>query len=189
MNLDNHTFDKHQEYSDGKYSVYSFSGEKGNFKRLACSQESICILPFDLNEHKQIRNVYLTKYKDYLTDSYEVNCLTDTFNTNQFDTHYLAVENSIKEELGISNIDIDDIYYLGQVKHTTPFFKEYKCFALNLTNHLQDQAGWQSPFSEEEMKGKLKNIEKLKFNKILKGDISDSLTLSCSLLLLSYFSE
>jgi hypothetical protein len=189
MNLDNHTFDQHQEYSDGKYSVHSFSGEKGNFRRLSCSQESICVLPFDLNAHRQIRNVYLTKYKDYLTNSHEVNCISKTFDANQFDTQYLAVEDCIKNELGISNFNIDDLYYLGQIKHSLPFSKEYKCYALNLTPHIQDESGWKSPFSEDEIKERLKHIEKIKFNRILKGEVTDTLTLSCSLLLLSYFSD
>jgi len=41
--------------------------------------------------------------------------------------------------------------------------------------------------SDEEIKGKLHTIDKVNFNRILKGEISDSLILGGSLLLLSYF--
>jgi len=180
-------FHKKQEFSDGKYTVYSLSDDKGKFRRLTCEKESICILPFDLNEHQQIRNIYLTKYLDYISGKHEYSCMSQTYDPNVYDSHYDALTSIVTQKLNIDDIDIHDKYYLGTVRHGVPFTKEYKCYAVNLTNYSQDPSGF-SNFSLENDNRSL-SIERVKFNRILKGGISDSLALSCSLLLLSYFSE
>jgi len=116
--------------------------------------------------------------------------MSRTYDSQRFDTYYTAVEECLREELGLPDtFNINDLYYLGQIKHSLPFSKEYKCFGFNLTPYLNDEAGWKSPFSEEDLKSRLKHVEKVKFNKLVKGEVSDSLALSCSLLLLSYFSD
>ena len=186
MNLDISKFNKKEEYADGKYSVYSFSGENRNFRRIVCSDESICILPFDLTDKNNIRNIYLSKYKDYLSDKFDHTCLTDTFNKDEFDSYYEAIESCLNNEMGLQNIDVNDTYYLGKIKHSLPFSKEYRCYGVNLTKYCNDMSGYTNPVQPSDPK---MIIEKIKFNKLIKGDISDSLSLSCALLLLSYFSE
>jgi len=184
---DNTSFDKKQEYTDGKYSMYSFSSNGGNFRRLACSEESICILPFDLNEHDQVKNIYLAKYKDHLLGGVDFTCITDTFDKNKFDSYYNAVEDCAHNELGLSDTDINDIYFLGKVKHGVPFSKEYRCYGINLSNYMKDPSGFSvAGFNPNT---NVQSIEKVRFNRLLKGEVSDSIALSCSLLLLSYFSE
>jgi hypothetical protein len=178
---------KKQEYSDGKYSVYTFSGDSGNFKRLACQQESICLLPFDLNEHGQIRNIYLSKYKDHLLGGTGLTCVTDTFDKNEYDSHYSAIEDCVKNELGISEVNVNSSFYLGKVRHGIPFSKEYRCYGINLSEYMPEPVGFTA--TGVKPNPRFDSIEKVKFNRILKGEIADSLVLSCSILLLSYFSE
>lgn len=185
MTLSN--FNKKEEYNDGKYKVYSFSGEKGNFRRLSCSSESICILPFDVNENNQITNVYLSRYKDHLTGKDEYTCMTKTFNPLNADSYFDLVENCVADELGLKEFELDDAFLLGKVKHGVPFSKEYRCYGINLSNYMQDPSGYV-------VKGavpnpKMDSIDRIKFNRILKGEVNDTLALSCAMLLISYISE
>lgn len=184
MEATNNEIQKNQEYTDGKYSVYSFSNKNGAAaKRIACSQESICILPFDVNEHGQIKNVYLSKYTDYLSDKNSVGCITDSINQDEFDTYFDAVNACIKNELGLSQVEVDDVYFLGKVNHGIPFSKEYKCYGLNLSRFSDPSDFVVSGLNPNPH---INSIEKVRFTRVLNGEISDSLALSCSLLLLSY---
>lgn len=189
MNLSDLQFNKKQEYSDGKYSVFSFSGEKGKFRRIACEQESICIFPFDLNENNQIKHVYVSKYHDYLTNSPEARCITKSFDPNRFESHYEALCDYLKNEFGIDQIELNDVYYLGKVKHTVPFSKEYRCYGVNLTNVSDSPEGFITKLSQTELNDKLHAIEKIKFNRLFSGEVTDSLSLSCAMLLLSYLND
>lgn len=179
-------FNKKEEYSDGKYSIHSFTGPTDKFRRLACSQESICVLPFDINEHEQVRNLYLSKYDDVLLGGQGVTCLTKSFDPNSFDSHFSAVADRLKSWLGLEEIDLDDVYFLGKISHGVPFSKRYSCYAINLSNYSKDNDGFTNfEFSDP----RIGAIEKIRFNRVIKGEVSDSLALACSLLLLSYFSE
>jgi hypothetical protein len=189
MNLGDLQFNKKQEYSDGKYSIFSFSGEKGKFRRLVCEQESICIFPFDLNENNQIRNVYVSKYHDYHTNSPETRCITKTFDSNRFESHYEALCDYLKQEFGIDNLELNDVYYLGKVKHTVPFSKEYRCYGINLSSISDSPEGFNLSLPQSELNNKLHSIEKIKFNRVISGEVNDSLSLSCALLLLSYLND
>jgi hypothetical protein len=189
MNLNNLKFDKKQEYSDGKYSVFSFSGEKGKFKRLSCDNTSICVIPFNTNHANQIKNVFLAKYHDYLSNSSELRCISDTIDLDKSDSHYSALLDCIKNELNLDNIDVNDIYYLGKIKHTVPFSKEYRCYGVNISNFSDDSSNFTPNISQDSLANRLHTLETVKFNRILSGEICDSLTLSASLLLISYLND
>lgn len=189
MNLGNIPFNKKKEYSDGKYSIFSFSGEKGKFRRLSCEKAGLCVFPFDLNENDQVKNVYLKKYHDYLTNSPETKCLTKTFDPNQFDSHYEALCDMLKSELGIDRVDVNDVYYLGKVKHTAPYSHEYRCYGVNLSKHTEDPSGFKVNVPQTELDNRLHTIDRVKFNRIVSGEVCDSLSLSCAMLLLSYLND
>jgi hypothetical protein len=179
MNLSNLVFDKKEEFTDGKYSVHSFSSPEKKFRRISCGEESICIIPFELNENNQIKNIFLLKYTDYLLDGEKFTCITKTFNQNKFDSYFLAVENYLHEKLGISELEVNDLYLLGKITHGIPFTKDYKCYGVNVTNF--------NSLAALSLSDPINSIQKVKFTKVINGDISDSLVLSSSLLLLSYF--
>lgn len=180
-------FNSKEDYSDDKFKVLSFTGEKGNFKRISCSKEAICLLPFDVNENNQIKNVYLAMYHDYVLNGQNRKCITATLEPDEFDTYHESLSNCIDLELGLSDVDVNDLFYLGQIQHTIPFTKTYKCYAVNLTNYSDDPTGFTPKLIEAD--SKLHSIDKVRFGRIMKGEICDTLTLSCSLLLLSYLSE
>ena len=179
---------KKQEYSDDKFSILNFSNDKGKFKRIEAKDESLCILPFDTNEQGQIKNVYLFKYKDYLSDSDESRCITETLDPNTSDSYYEAVVSCLNREAGISEMDVDQVFYLGKVKHTVPFTKSYRCYAVNISDHL-NQEGNLATLPGVEPSQHFHSVEKVRFNRLLKGEVCDSLALACSALLLSYLSE
>lgn len=179
MNQNNLQFNQKEEFSDGKYSIHSFSNLDKTFRRISCKEESICIIPFELNETNQITSVYLLKYTDYLLNGEKFTCLTKTFNQNKFDSYFLAVEDYLHQKLGISELEVNDLYLLGKVTHGLPFSKEYKCYGVNVTNFISA--------STLSLSDPLNSVQRIKFTKVINGDISDSLVLSSSLLLLSYF--
>jgi hypothetical protein len=177
-------FIKKEEYSNPKYSIYSFEKDQNSFQRVASSSESVCILPFDVNAAGKIKNVYLYRYLDAITNQEENRAISATFNTENFSSGYEVLISKIEELFNLKDINIDDLFYLGKVKHSVPFHKEYSCYAINLSNNANDSTGfsldskYSSKFNE--------SIEKVKFNDLLYGKVSDSLALSCALLFLSY---
>ena len=185
MNLSDHN--KLQEYTDDKYSVYSFQqGDGSKVRRITCAGESICILPFDLNEHRQVKHVYLAKHDDYITGKPIVTCISDTLNQDEHDTYLEAVSSCLKNEMGLTQIDVDDIYFLGKLHHSLPFSKEFRCFGVNLSKFIDSGDFAIAGFKPNPH---VASIEKVRLNRLVKGEVTDSLALSCALLLLSYLSE
>jgi hypothetical protein len=180
-------FNSTEDYSDDKFKILNFTGSKGNFKRISCSKEAICLLPFDVNENNQVKNVYLAKYHDYVLGQENHRCLTSTLEPDEFDTYHESISKCIDLELGLNDVDVNNIFYLGQVQHTVPFTKTYKCYAINVTDYCENPSGFTPKILDQE--SKLHSIDKVRFNRIMKGEILDTLTLSCSILLLSYISE
>jgi hypothetical protein len=180
-------FNSTEEYSNNKFKILNFTGDKGNFKRIKSTREAICLLPFDVNENSQIKNVYLAKYHDYVLDGQNHRCITSTLEPDEFNTYHESLSKCIDVELGLDEIELNDIFYLGQIQHTMPFTKTYKCYAINLTKYSEDPSGFTPKVLDPD--SKLHSIEKVRFNRVMKGEIQDTLTLSCSILLLSYISE
>jgi hypothetical protein len=187
--MKNSIINKQEEYSNGKYSILNFTSDKGNATRIVCNQESICIIPFDCfhDESSQIRNVYLAKYTDYVTSEDNHKCITGSLKPDEFNTYHDSLLECIDRELGLSDINVNDLFYLGIIKHSVPFNKSYKCYALDLTKYSNDVSGFIPVLSESNQPNH--TIDKVKFNRVINGEISDSLILSGSLLLLSYRSE
>jgi len=189
MNPKKFHLSRKEDYSDGKYSVHSFLGDGGAFKRITCDQESICVIPFDTDESGKIRNVYLAKHQDHLTDGHMLTCINDSFDRDEFDSYYDAVESCLKNEAGLSEVDVNDVYYLGKIQHTLPFSKEYRCYAVDLSNSSPDPTGFSFKPQDFSTAARVRSLEKVRFNRVAKGEVPDTLTLSCCLLLLSYLSE
>jgi hypothetical protein len=182
--MDKLNLTKTSEWANEKYSVVNFSNEKNNFSRIVANDPSICLLPFDLNPNGQISHVYLAKYHDYLKENQEFKCLTDLIDLDKTDSEFESIQISLNDELGLTDIDVNDVYYLGTINHNIPFSKEYKCFAINLTNYSDDPSGFTPKRDSDD--SALQVVEKVKFNKLLTGEINDSLALSASFLLMSY---
>jgi hypothetical protein len=180
-------FNKLTEYSDKKYSVFNFKNSKSNFKRLAANSESICILPFFKNEHNQIRSVVLANTTNHINDANVLTCISHTYDPNRYDSYYSCVLAAFNTDLSLDDADTNDIFYLGKVTHTIPFLKEYRCFSIDLSKYFDDP----SELKELSNSTKINSLENIKFSKIVNGSskITDSLCLSCSLLLMSYFSS
>jgi hypothetical protein len=170
-------------YSDGNYKFVKISKDGSDINRLICEKDSICILPFDTNNGK-IKNIYLSKYNDYVKNEDSYTCINNGSREN-YSTHYEDLEDFIKSELGI-DVTVDDLYYLGPIQHSIPFSKSYKCYGLNLDNYCDDLNGFTPKISKSELESKRYSLSKIKFNRVLNGDISDSLCLASSMLLLSY---
>jgi hypothetical protein len=185
--MKNNQFNSTEEYSDGKYRVLNFTGEKGSFKRISCEKEAICLLPFDFNENNQIKNVYLAKYHDYVLNGENHRCITAELEPDDFETYHDSLIKCIDEELGLADVEIDDLFYLGQVQHTVPFTKTYKCYAVNLSNYSEDPSGFMPKLSNSS--NKLHSIDKVRLSRVIRGEVCDTLTLSCALLLISYSSD
>ncbi len=173
---------KNSEWENSKYSVVNFSNDKHNFYRIESRTSSICLLPFDLNPNGQLSNVYLAKYHDYLKDSEDLRCLTDSVNFNNTDSEFEAIKLSLTDELGISDIDVNDVYYLGKLEHNIPFHKEYMCYAIDLTNYSEDPSGFKP--KQDLGDDSLHTVEKVRLGKVLSGEVDDTLVLSAALRLL-----
>lgn len=177
------------EYTDGKYTVRSFSSSDGPFRRIICEQESVCVVPFDINEHDSVRNIYLSKYRDHVSDKIEKTCITKTFDRDEFDSYFEAVEAIMKVQLGLSDLNANEVYYLGTVRSVVPFTKEYRCYGVDISKHSMDPSGHATPEIDILEGARKQTIEKIKFTKILNNEVPDPIVLSSALLLLTYLSD
>lgn len=175
---------KEEKYSDEKYQVLNFKGEKGDFKRAVSLTDSVCILPFDMNENGQIKNVYLHGFHDHVLDRPNKKCITKTLHPDDFDTYHDSLISCITDELGIQKVDPNDIYYLGNVQHGAPFHKTYKAYAINLNTYSEEPTGFS--YSKQDARH---SLDKTRLSRVVNGEVTDSLVLACTLLLLSYISE
>ena len=182
-------FSKKLNYSspEERYSVFNFTNGNTSFDRFDSKMESICILPFFKNQHDKIESVILAECSDLLNEGSVLTCITQAFDQDKYLTSHECFKEAIYNNLGVSEIQTDDIFYLGKVSHTIPFNKKYRCYAVNLSNNYDsfkdiDQA------SLKNKNQKISDLKKIKFSSIVNGHVEDSLCLSCSLLLVSYFS-
>lgn len=182
--MDNKKFIHKEEYQDGKYNIISLSNGKKDLRRILCKSEDICIIPFDTNQNGKIRNIYLAKYLDYLNNEHGYTCMSTEYKGNK-ESDFDEISDYLNSELGI-NPEVDNLYYLGSIKHQLPFSKSYKCYGLDLTGFSKDPNGFSIEISDSEKESKMYTLEKIKFNRVLKGDISDSICLSATMLLISY---
>jgi hypothetical protein len=188
MNPNN--FSKSLNYSsqDGKYSVYNFTDGSTSFDRIDSTQESICIFPFFKNEHDKIESVVLANCIDHMHDGKSIlTCITQTFDQDQHSSYHSSFKDIIEKNLNLKDVNVDDIFYLGEVSHNLPFNKKYRCFSVNLSNYYDKF----SDIAQEDLKfknQKIVDLKNVKFSTLVNGNVDDSLCLSCAMLLLSYFS-
>lgn len=173
-----------EEFSDGKYRVLSLTDGESNLRRIVCETPSVCIVPFDTNDGK-IRNVYLARYMDYLTGEHGHTCIT-LESKNNFDSDFEEVEYICKSELKI-DCDVNEVYYLGKINFSLPFSKTIKCYAVNLDNHSRDLSGF--TLDVEESDNKMYTLDRVRFTRILNGEIEDTVCLSAAMLLTSYINQ
>lgn len=163
-------------FDDGKYRIVKFKNGEHDHRKLVCNTDSICVLPFDTKDGN-INSVYLNKSNDYLSGDEFSSCIVNDTNYNN-DSEFSEVCSVIEKSLGLNEVDVNDLFYIGKVKHNMPFYKNYRCYGVNLDNYI-------SNINESGLKDK--GIEKIKFNKVINsGEVHDSLCLSSALLLLSY---
>ena len=175
-----------EQYKDGKYRFISLSDGKNHLRRVVCDTDGIILIPFDTSGDK-IRNVYLAKYLDYLTNEHGFTCITIDDNPNT-DSAFEELHELINVELGI-DADVNDVYFLGSIKQSMPFSKSYKCYAINLDNYAKDLNGFTLDLPNTEIEHKLYTLSKIKLTRILKGDVDDTITMSAILLLTSYIND
>jgi len=173
-----------EDYADDKYKVVSFKGENGDFKRVVSQDDSICILPFDINENGQIKHIYLHGFHDHVLDTPNKKCITKTLVPDEFDTYHDSLISCMESDLGLKTVESNDIYYIGKVQHGAPFQKTYHAYAVNLNAYSDDS----TDFSYTNPSGR-HSLDKTRLSRVMNGEITDSLVLACTLLLLSYISE
>ena len=181
-------FVKSNLYDDDNFELFSIDSGDVKLQRGRCKTDSVCILPFDINEHNQVKNVYLLKQQDFINDDICYSCLTEDINYKLDNDSYETFKRSIHKDLAIKNINVDSCYYLGKISHTVPFSKEYHCYGLCLNDYIKTPGGFEPDLPEEEVNGKYYSLEKTRFSRAIKGEVSDSLVLSSCMLLISYIS-
>ena len=183
-------FSKNLAYSPekGKYLVYNFTDGETNFDRFESKTESVCIIPFFKNEHDKISSIVLADCQDHLNGGKNfLTCITSTYNTNQFSSHHLCFKDAVEHNLGLNDINIDDIFYLGEISYNSPLSKKYRCFGINLSSYY-DKFSDLDQSSLVNRNPKIIELKNVKFSSIVNGNVDDALCLSSAMLLLSYFS-
>lgn len=184
--MTNKEFKNSEQFSDGKYRVLKISDGSKDLRRITCETEGICLIPFDTSNGK-IRNVYLARQMNYLQNKEDHSCICIE-SRGTYSSNFEEVESICKEELNI-DCDVNDVYYLGSIKHNYPFTKSYKCYGINLDNHSKDLSGFALDIPKSEQDNRLYALDKVRFNRVLNGEIEDSLCLASATLLISYINS
>lgn len=183
-------FTKTSKYEDDDLELFSITANNKTLNRGMYKRDTICVIPFDMNSKNQISNIYLAKNYDFSNGENLYSCITEDFDASRDGDSYDTFMRSLNMDLGLSDVAVpaDSCYYLGKVCHTIPAHKNYHCYAIDVTNLATDPKGFTPKIPQEELDSKLYSIDKVRFNRVVKGEISDSLTLAGTLLLISYLS-
>ena len=182
-------FNKKIDYSTDKYDVYEITTGDTKFNRIKSNVESICILPFFMNDHEKVSSLVLANCADYTSENSNfLTCINHTFNQDAHDSIHNCFKDCVKKNLNLSEFSPNDVFYLGVVNHTIPFNKKYRCYAMNLSNYFDKFEDIDQSQLHQKNK-KILDLKNFKFSSAVNGHVTDTLCLSACLLLLSYFSE
>ena len=184
--MENNKIEQKIAYDDGKYKIFNVSDGPVDHRKIVCDTEAICLIPFDTSSGK-IQNIYLSPQSDYLDGSMKrVSMCYES--KGEFSSNFEEVHSLCKDNLNI-DCDVNDVYFLGKIKHQFPFQKTYKCYAINLDNYSEDEGGFKLDLPPSEINQRNSTIEKIKFNRVMNGEIEDSICLSSAMLLVSYLNS
>lgn len=187
MAITNQPFKSSEKFTDDKYKFHEISNGSKNLRRITCDSDSICIIPFDTRDGK-ISNIYLAGFVDFLNEKEGHTCISVDCKKEGYSSQFEEVSDIIKNELNI-NIDVDDLYFLGNINHNLPFTKKYKCYGVNLDDYANSMDGFKLDIPDAERQTRLYSLDKIRFSRVINGDISDSICLSASLLLSAYINN
>jgi len=113
--------------------------------------------------------------------------LSRDFDEEEDDSLFDTVKKCALEDLGIteSQVKINDIYLLGQILVNRGLNEKIHCYAYNVTDLSTSPGGFEAKIHEPREDY---IIEAANFRDVLKGSINETLIMSSSFLLLSYFS-
>jgi hypothetical protein len=178
---------------NGEFDVVSLSRDQHKADRLVSKANYIAVLPFDCQPDGKIQSVYGLKFENHATGQKDVTLLTDSFDQNRDKTTYDSIIRLFLEEAGINldeaGITEDDIFYLGNITSAVPVNSRFKCFAVDLTRITGETSKLEFTrnLSKSNFEKDSSEIVKIGFKQVVNGDFSDSMILSGSFLLVSYF--
>lgn len=183
-------FTKTGKYEDDDLEIFSVVVNDQTLTRGRHKKDTICVIPFNVNQQGQISGIYLAKHYDFNNNSTGYSCITEDFNPSIDTDSYDTFLRSLNRDLGLSDVVVSDeaCYYLGKVCHNIPYQKTYQCYALDVTKLSTNPNGFTPKIPKEELDSKLYSIEKIRLSRVMKGEVNDSLALSGTLLLISYLS-
>ena len=179
---------------NGQFDVVSLSREHHKTDKLVSKANYIAVVPFDCLPDGKIKSIYGLKFDNHATGQKDVTLLTDSIDQNRDKTTYDAVLRIFLEEAGVNleeaGITEDDIFYLGNITSAVPVSARFKCFGIDLTKllKLRENLEFTRTLSKSNLEKDSSEIARLGFNQVVNGDFTDSMILSGSFLLVSYFS-
>ena len=179
---------------NGDFDIVSLSREQHKADRLVSKANHIAVIPFDCMPDGTIKSIYGLKFENHAIGQKDVTLLTDQFDQSRDKTAYDAVFRLFLEEAGLNleeaGIIEDDIFYLGNITSAVPVNSKFKCFAVDLTRLTGPKSNpeFTRNLSKSSFDKETSEIAKIGFNQIVNGDFTDSMILSGSFLLISYFS-
>lgn len=135
----------------------------------------ICLILFTVTGDEKIKNVYT-----YIEDKHQT-VVTAEYDPNKDDSYWDCISRTLLSSVGLDidadKLSINDVFYLGDL--TSPYFSdEIKCFGINVSNIKELESKLQSNSGK---------FHKIGFHHLVGGECTDTLLLSSSFLLASYF--
>jgi hypothetical protein len=166
-------------YENDKYRVLSYSNldNSNSSIKLESKLDSVLIVPFILNGNNNIKSIFVMEQEDWESGTTHYLPILKTYSSEKYDSKYDQVENICLSTFNLSEIPVNQFFYLGKITSNYKFSKKYECYSINLND---------SNFNIS-IDHFTSNIKEIPFHKIGNDEYSDCLLLSSVLLLTTYF--
>lgn len=177
---------------NGRFEIVSLTQDQDREDFLSCKVKYIAVLPFERTIEDSIKALYALKFVNPTTGQTEHSLITDAVSSAE-SNYYDAVCRALIEEAGIDvdklGLDEDDIFYLGNISTTTPVTSQIRCYGVDFSKISKPDSPIEflRTLSKSKFTKDSSEIAKIGFHQVVNGDFSDSLILSGSFLLISYF--
>jgi hypothetical protein len=178
---------------NGRFDVVSLTKGQDKDDFLSVKVKYIAVLPFERTADDKIKAIYGLKFENPATDQTDVTIVTDTINPTVDGSYYDSVVRALIEEAGLdiekAGINEDDIFYIGNISTSLPATAQIKCYAVDFSkiSNPESPIEFARTLSKSKFTKDSSEIVKIGFHQVVNGDFSDSLILSGSFLLISYF--
>ena len=173
----------------GKFNVVTINKDSQTAQFLSAKPKYVAILPFDRNSENGIKSMYLLQTPNRSINSPVHTLIVDEIDADRDRTPYDSVCRALIEEAGLDleavGLNEDNVFFLGEISTNIPVTSVFACYAIDIT--AKSSIEFTRNLSKDSISKDESSITRVGFHEVVNGNFTDSLVLSASFLLVSYF--